>query len=56
VTDEGLEDVIRIAAENQAYVLPSRPLIDDRINQLYDHEEGKICSILDRAVHVALDG
>jgi hypothetical protein len=54
VTDEGLQNVLRIAAGNQLYTLPSRTVIDSRINDLYASEKAKIQQLLDNTVCVAL--
>lgn len=54
VTDEGLQDVIRIAAGNQSYTLPSRTVISSRLDDLYSNEKLKVQQLLDKADHVAL--
>ena len=54
VTDEGLQDVIRIASSNRSYELPSRPVIDSRIDDLFNSEKDKIQVRLSNAEHVAL--
>ena len=54
VTDEGLQDVIRIAASNRSYELPSRPIIDSRFDDLFNSEKDKIQVRLNNAVHVTL--
>ena len=53
VTDEGLQDVISIASSNRSYELPSRPVIDSRLD-LFNSEKDKIQVRLNNAVHVAL--
>ena len=42
VTDEGLQDVICIASSNRSYELPSRPVIDSRLDDLFNSEKDKI--------------
>ena len=54
VTDEGLKDVIRIASSNRSYKLPSRPVIDSCLDDLFNSEKDKIRVRLNNAVHVAL--
>ena len=54
VTVDGLQDVIRIASGNQSYSLPSRPVIDERISNLYEQERDNIQAKLNNAVYVAL--
>ena len=39
VTDEGLQDVIRIASSNRSYELPSRLVIDSRLDDLFNSEK-----------------
>ena len=39
VTDEGLQYVIRIASRNRSYELPSRPVIDSRLDDLFNSED-----------------
>jgi zinc finger BED domain-containing protein 1 (E3 SUMO-protein ligase ZBED1) len=54
VADEGLQDVLRIASGNQSYTLPSRPVIDSRMTDLYDSEKIKVQQLLDSTDCVAL--
>ena len=54
VSDIGLQEVIRTASDNRSYKLPTRPVIDDRIDQLFTEEKMKITALLERVDHVAL--
>jgi len=54
VTDDGLQAVIHAASGNLSYTLPSRPVIDARICDLYASQKSKIKNLLDSATHVAL--
>ena len=54
VTDDGLQNVIRVTSGNQSYTLPSRPVIDARITDLYTATKMKVKKVLEGAVHVAL--
>jgi zinc finger BED domain-containing protein 1 (E3 SUMO-protein ligase ZBED1) len=56
VTDDGLEDVIRIASGNQSYTLPSRSVISSRIDDLYEQQRNKISVVLAAVEYVALTG
>ena len=53
-TDDGLQEVIRIASSDPTYTLPSRPVIDKKIDELFNAEQIKVQTLLDRADHVAL--
>jgi zinc finger BED domain-containing protein 1 (E3 SUMO-protein ligase ZBED1) len=56
VTDEGLQDVIRVASGNQSYTLPSRSVIKSRIDDLYEQERQKISQVMAEVEFVALTG
>ena len=54
VTDSGLQVVIRIAAGNKAYTLPSRPTVVSRIDLLFASTKSEVETEIQAAVNIAL--
>ena len=47
ISDEGLQDVIRVASDDNSYVLPTHRTINSRIDELFQQEKNKILVLLE---------
>lgn len=54
IEDEGLQTVLRIALQNQAYTLPSRRTIDNVICQMYDVKQKEHKKAIENVPSIAL--